>query len=116
MPSLAEHTVLVVMLFNQQCGVGTLALATFPRGCEEALCPQLPVPLFPVGEDLAGSDEDSDFPLGGMSPSCLSQSAGSSSSYPQAVIKGPWVRPQGIEARVALLGPACGEEELEPAG
>lgn len=38
-PSLAEHTILVVMLFTQQCGVGTLPLAAFPWGGKEPCVP-----------------------------------------------------------------------------
>ena len=38
-PNLAEHAVLVLMLFNQRCSVGRLALAAFPCGREGVLCP-----------------------------------------------------------------------------
>lgn len=101
-PSLAEHAVLEVMLFSQQRIVVMLASAASPWGREGALCPQLLLPLFPLGKDLAG-------PLRRSSRrdiSILPELGQLAPPLPTVLSSmGPWVLPQGVETRVPVPGP-----------
>lgn len=61
-PNLAEHAVLVLMLFNQRQR-GEAGAAAFPCGTGRSPQFQLPGPMFPGGKDLAVWAAE--FPLGG---------------------------------------------------